>query len=210
MSLPDNRLRFPAPRIDFPTEVGTGAGDHINYPSPGGQARYDHMRMVVIALLSQQSSSEPPTEYREGTPWFDLTEATLKIRYNDAWVPYSEVISVEQNKDGQNTKTLAEFYAEVSETLVSLSPEIVFNGIVNNSSVGSITIPVSLRGNLHIDSRAFVYVNGLLKDTASTQLNQPNPISIILSGFTLNNGDIFTVIIKRIPDSTYYTEQVVL
>ena len=210
MTLPDNRLRFPATKIDFDIEVGSGSGDHNTYPSPGAQARYDHMRMVVIALLAQQASYEEPTEYRDGTPWFDLKDGTLKIRFNDAWVQYSEVISVEHGLDGVSTKTLAEFYNEVSETLVSLAPEIVFAGTSNTNGVSSITIPVTLRGNLNADSRAFVYVNGLLKNPLSTQLNHPNPTMVILTGFTVNNGDTFTVIIRRIPDSTYYTEQVVL
>ena len=209
MTIPDNRLRFPATKIDFVTEVGIGNGDHDTYPSPGAQARYDHMRMVVIALLSQQSSYDEPTEYRDGTPWFDLNDGTLKIRLNDGWVRYSEIISVEE-QNGVSTKTLAEFYNEVAETLTSLAPEIVFTGTSGTDNVGSITIPITLRGNLNADSRAFVYVNGLLKSPLSTQLNNPNPTMVILNGFTINSGDDFTVIIRRIPDNTYYTEQVVL
>jgi len=210
MTLPDFRIRLPAPKIDFISEVGLTNTDADNYPAYGSQARADWMRLYLIGLLTQQTSYEEPTIFADGTPWFDLNDGTLKIRLNDAWVPYSEVISVEHDPYGISTKTLAEFYNEVSETLVSLAPEIVFTGTSNTNSVSSITIPVTLRGNLNADSRAFVYVNGLLKSPLSTQLNQPNPTMVILTGFTINSGDTFTVIIRRIPDSTYYAEQVVL
>ena len=50
MSIPDNRLRFSSTKIDFANDVGIASQDHDNYPPPQGQARFDHMRMVVIAL----------------------------------------------------------------------------------------------------------------------------------------------------------------
>jgi len=209
MSLPDFRIRLPAPKINFETEVGLTNTDADNYPAYGSQARADWMRIYLIGLLSQQSSYSEPTVFAEGTPWFDLNDETLKIRLNGAWVSYSEIISVEQSL-GVSTKTLAEFYNDVADTLTSLAPEITFSGVSNTNGISSITIPVTLRGNLHIDSRVFIYVNGLLKNPLSAQLNQPNPTMVILSGFTIDSGDTFTVVIKRIPDSTFHTEQVVL
>ena len=65
--------------IDFVADVGIASQDHDNYPPPQGQARFDHMRMAIIALLSQQASFSEPTQYRDGTPWFDLTDQTWNI-----------------------------------------------------------------------------------------------------------------------------------
>jgi hypothetical protein len=106
MTLPDNRMRFPAGPIDFQNEVGTTGQDHDAYPEAGTQPRFDWMRMAIIGLLSQQSSYDPPTQYREGTPWFDLNELALKIRRNDAWVPYAQAVLISEGY------TLADLYEE--------------------------------------------------------------------------------------------------
>lgn len=105
MSLPDNRIRFSGPGIDFENEVGRTGQDHDDYPQPYTQARYDWMRMFLIGLLSCQSSKEEPTQYRDGTWWFDLNTLTMKIRRADQWVPAAQVIAT-------GTITLDEMYEE--------------------------------------------------------------------------------------------------
>jgi hypothetical protein len=205
MAAPDNRIRFPAAKIDFATDVGIASQDHDSYPPAQGQARYDHMRMAVIGLLSQQSSFDEPSQYRDGTPWFDLNDNTLKISLNSEWIPISDAISIEQDISGLNTKTLTEFITEFDEPLSSLAAEIVFSGSAT-ATASSITIPTSLRSGLYSDSRAFVWVNGLLKDPRNTTIQTGT--SITLSGFTLSASDTFTVSIRRVPSSTFYTQSV--
>ena len=207
MTLPDQRIRFPATLIDFINDVGLSGNDHDNYPPAGGQARYDHMRMFLVGLLSQQASYEEPTEYRNGTPWFDLQEGILKIRFNGSWVPYSQCISVEQDNNGNNTKTLAEFYTEIADSLTGLSPEITYSGSAEANGVTTIPIPESLRQYIFSDSRATVYIDGILINPQLTVIDGSST-SIILSGVSLSTGETFTVFIKRIPDSTFYTQSV--
>jgi hypothetical protein len=119
--LPDNRMRFPAPPIDFEDDVGDTGQDHDSFPEPG-QARYDWMRMAVIALLSNQSSFNEPVNYRVGTPWLDLNTWTLKIRTGDGvkgteWSDFSEVIQV---TDGVTLKSWFEaISSDLADRLVS-------------------------------------------------------------------------------------------
>jgi hypothetical protein len=81
-TLPDNRIRIPAPLIDFENDVGETGQDHDRYPEPG-QSRYDWMRMVLIGLLANQSSYSAPVNFRKGSFWFDLNSNVLKIRTGD-------------------------------------------------------------------------------------------------------------------------------
>lgn len=123
MAAPDARIHLPGSPIDFPTDVGTTGQDHDTYPSPDTQARFDHMRMYLIGLLANQASigTDEPTQYREGTWWFDLTEGAMKIRKGDAWVPAGDGILV---ADGV---TLGDFYTQfqslgLTPTLAEYTP----------------------------------------------------------------------------------------
>lgn len=208
MTLPDNRMRFSSTLIDFPTEVGLASQDHDSYPMPQSQARYDHMRMVIIALLSQQSSYDEPTQYRDGTPWFDLNTETLKINKNGQWVNYADIIGLgEPGTDGLYT-TLSEWYDSVKTTIKSLSQEVVFNGNCTNDGINGIPIPENLRQFVHDDTRCFLYVNGLLIDTRSCSII--GNATIMLNGILLDNGDEFTVVLRRVPDNSYHTPTVVI
>lgn len=206
---PDNRVRLPSAKIDFATDVGVASQDHDNYPPPQGQARFDHMRMFLIGLLAQQSSYQEPTEYRDGTPWFDLNTLQLKIRRNAEWQSVAEAIVLEEDIDG-NTTSLADWFAAVSASLGSLSPEIVFSGVAGADNQISITIPESLRVYLFTDSRPFVYKNGLLLDPRNSRLDPgSNPTAVDLTGGDeLDVGDTFTVMIRRVPNETWYTPNV--
>lgn len=210
MSLPDNRLRFPATRIDFSADVGDTGQDHDDYPQPQSQARYDHMRMFLIALLSQQSSYEAPTQFREGTPWFDLNTLSLKIRRNGEWVLFSEAIPLTEPDTNGDIITLASWYASVRDTLVSLAPEVVFSGTCTTDSITGINIPSSLQSALATDSRVFLHINGSLVDPHNCTLIGTPPTSIRLSGVALNSGDTFIVSIRRISDATYATSTIVI
>lgn len=205
MPLPDNRLRFSSTKIDFANEVGLASQDHDTYPPPQGQARFDHMRMVVIALLSQQSSYEAPTEFREGSPWFDLNTLTLKIRRGSEWVNYSEVIGLGEPDNLNNYKTLSQWYDEVRLTLSAVSQEVVFGGICTADGINNINIPQSLLIYVSPDTRAFVYVNGLMIDPRSCTLTNT---TINITGVLIDKNDEYTVVLRRVPTSSFYTESV--
>lgn len=209
MPTPDNRIRLPSAKIDFATDVGLASQDHDNYPPPQGQARFDHMRMFLSGLLAQQSSFSEPTQYRDGTPWFDLNTLQLKIRTGGAWVPYANTIALEEDEDG-NITSLADWFNSVSTSLGNLAPEITFSGVCTADNQTTINIPESLRTYLFTDSRTFVYQNGLLLDPRNSRLNPGgSPTSVqLLAGDELNNGDSFIIMIRRIPAETYYTPTV--
>ncbi|MHA1289158.1 MAG: hypothetical protein ACTSPB_17355 [Candidatus Thorarchaeota archaeon] len=206
MALPDNRLRFSSTLIDFINDVGIANQDHDNYPPPQGQARFDHMRMLLIALLAQQSSFDEPTEYRDGTPWFDLNTNTLKIRSTNEWVNYSDVIPLGLPDTDGNFLTLAQWYAETSTALSSLAQEVTFSGVTTADNTVDINIPASLQEFIFSDSRCFLYVGGLLIDPRNCAFI--GNTTIRLSNILLDTDDEFTVIIRRVPDSSFYAPTV--
>lgn len=206
MPIPDNRLRFSSTLIDFTNDVGIASQDHDDYPPPQGQARYDHMRMVVIALLSQQSSFDEPTEYRNGTPWFDLNTNTLKIRGNAGWLDYSDVISLGEADTDGNYTTLTEWFNATEAAISTLSQEVVFNGVSTSDGVTDITIPESLRAFIFSDTRCFFYINGLLVDPRNCDILGTSTIR--LSNVSLSTSDEFTVILRRVPSSSFYAPTV--
>ena len=207
MTLPDNRIRLPSVKIDFDTEVGTTGQDHDTYPAAQAQARFDHMRMYLIGLLSQQSSFSEPVQKRDGTPWFDLNDGTLKIYYNNEWMAYSQAIALDTNTP---PLTLAAWYATVNESLSSLAPEIVYGGKSNNIT-SEISIPETVRALIYTDSRAFVTVNGSAIDPRTVSfIGSPTPTLIRLSNHELEKDDEYFVSIRRVPSSTFVTQDVVL
>lgn len=206
MPLPDNRLRFSSTLIDFTNDVGIASQDHDNYPPPQGQARYDHMRMVVIALLSQQASFDEPTEYRNGTPWFDLNTNTLKIRSGNEWVNYADVIPLGEADTEGNYLTLSQWFDTTNAALSSLSQEIVFNGVSTADGVTDITIPESLQVYIFGDTRCYLYINGLLIDPRNCAILGTSTIR--LSNVSLSTNDEFTAILRRVPNSSFYVPTV--
>ena len=189
MALPDNRMRFPAPKIDFETEVGTTGQDHDNYPAPG-QARYDWLRMSLISLLANQSSDSEPTQYREGTFWFDLNGPELKIRLNNAWVPASDSLML-------GTTTLTAWYEGIQANIAAAAPTITFSGTAYSNSLTLIEMPSTITELVDpIRNKAFVYINGLLQDPRSTLLS--GPTIVLTDGVELNIGDKYTVELKNV------------
>lgn len=207
--MPDDfRIRLPAGKIDFTNDMGITNTDIDNYPPEGGQARFDHMRSILLGLLAQQASFNEPAIKTTGTAWFDLNAMALKIWRNSEWQLYSEAIPVAEDGEG-NITTLADWFASVSDALSSLAQEVVFSGVANANSLTLIDIPESLRTFLFSDSRAIVYINGELIDPRNTRL-EPGalPTAVKLTDVTLSSGDQFTVFIRRIPSSTFYTPSV--
>ena len=197
----DNRLVLPPIKIDF-GKVGVTGQDHDNYPAPA-QARYDHMRMYLIALLSQQSSPNQPTQYREGTPWLDIsgTVPQLKINLGGQWVPYSNAMVLD---NGLSAISLTDWYAQSSALLASLAPDITFSGSATGPT-SSITVPGPVLGSLRTNSRPFVHVNGLLLDPRSTTIEN----SVIQLGQgQMRLGDRFSVMIRGIPTQNFYVPDV--
>ena len=206
--LPDNRLRFDPTLIDFATSVGETGQAHDDFPGPNQQPRYDWLRMWYIALLANQSSYDEPTQYREGTLWFDLITLTLKARRNDQWVPLSDVVAVDQQA-GVVT-TLSQWFARVELQLTGAAPESNFSGICNSDHIVTIPVPDSLQGI--IDSsrmRPFVYINGLLIDPRDSEFFTVATVQL-LNGVQLNSGDRFTVLIKNITSQTFHVPDVVI
>jgi len=207
MTLPDNRIRFSSTKIDFPNDVGITGQDHDSYPPPQGQARYDHLRMYLIGLLSQQSSFSEPLQKREGTPWFDLNELALKIYTNGTWAPYSDTIKI-------GSQTLTQWSEEVSNAITGIYPDIVFCGECTVDGVDQIPIPPTLQSQIYSDSRAFITVTSSTGDTSIVDprevqlIGSPTPTTLVLTNNELDAQDSFVVVIKRIPNSSFYTATV--
>jgi hypothetical protein len=202
----DHRIRFSPTPIDFANDVGITGQDHDTYPAPGQQARYDWMRMFLIGLLSCQSSDNPPNQYREGTPWFDLTDVTLKIRRNGAWVSVSQVIKLADTTTPNDPLTLQDWFNAVNEDIESLRSEIFFYGTIQSFNATLIPIPTNLLDELTPTSRPFVYIDGVLINPASTSLEPgPNPTAVGVPSRGLTQGSEFMVVIKSIPNDNFNT-----
>lgn len=198
----DNRIRFSSALIDFVNDVGITGQEHDNYPAPNSQARYDHIRMFLIGLLSSQSSENEPTQYRDGTVWFDLNTNILKINVSDEWIDISNVLDL-------GGLTLQQWYDQVNQTISSATPEIVFNVNINANGITQLNIPTSLVDKVATESRCFVYQNGILLDPRNTIIvGAPPPPRISILNTTLSVGDRLTVVIKRIPSEYFYVPTV--
>lgn len=208
MTLPDNRIRFQSGKINFDTSVGTTGLDHDDYPQAGGQARFDHMRLYLIGLLSQQSSYDEPAERRDGTPWFDMNTLSLKIWKNSSWVNYADAIALTEPDTDGDVITLLDWYTSTQDLLSTLSQEIVFSGSCSNDGVTTITIPSSVVNYMYSDSRVFLHINGLLVDPHNCSVIGTPPTTIKLSNIELSSGDVFTVSIRRISSSTFVNSSV--
>jgi len=207
---PDNRIRFSAGRMDFENEVGITGQEHDTYPAPGQQPRFDWMRMFLIGLLSQQSSYQEPTQYREGTPWFDLNDGVLKIRRADAWVSISEAIKLGVDSDSQPIM-LQQLYDTI-KTLLGNKPTATFSGHSTQDGVSVIPIPEALRTAAGSGSRPFVYVDGLMVDPRRCEyVGGTAPVSIRLTGGeVINANQGFTVVMLSVDSAFFSSDEVVL
>jgi hypothetical protein len=238
MSIPesDNRIQFPPTLIDFDNQVGVTGQFHDNYPAPGQQPRYDWLRCYLLALLSLQSSTEPPTQYRTGTLWYDKDRDVIKIWDGTAWVSISNVIEVSEiatSAASTSPLTLTEWYSQAQEKLLSIQPRVTFSGISSADDVTRIPVPDSVQALISgIASllRPIVFIrpkreirvseecethtatllenNSVLVDPRECKFSDgcPNYIELLGSD-VLNTGDKFTVIIERF--DLFVTETVV-
>lgn len=204
----DNRIRFPSTRVDFATDVGLSGQNHDNYPAPNSQLRFDWMRLFLIGLLSNQSSTLEPTEFRNGTLWFDSTDATLKIRIGDSWKNITSAIEVAKDSNNQPI-TMAGFYSSVA-SLIGLKPPGTFSGRCQSISANTIPIPSSLRACAGQGSHPFIWIDGKLVDPRLASYSSgESPSSILLSGAaTLSSGQNFTVVMLGMSSDYFGAETV--
>jgi hypothetical protein len=212
--IPDNRLRFPAPLIDFATEVGLTGQDHERFPYPDAQPRWDWMLIWYMSLLANQSSYDEPMQYRDGTLWFDLNTLTLKIwrssleNISGSWL--SIATSTELEIISGVPVTLDSWYTSVNSKLSGAAPISTFSGYVNSTTATEIPIPVTLQGDVDlVKTRPFVYINGLLVDPRSCEYYTVTTIKL-LNGITLSAGDTFTVVINNIISANFSIPDVVI
>lgn len=209
MPLPDNRIRFPAGLIDFDDDVGTTGQSHDGYPAPGQQPRFDWMRMMLIGLLANQSSFTEPTEYREGTTWFDLNNLTLKIRRDNAWVAIANVIELDQDQEG-NPITLGDVYLTI-KTLLGNKPTATFSGTSNSNNKSLIPIPEPLQSAGGAGSRPLVWINGIMVDPRNSEYlgSTTAPTSIrLVNNIVLDKSDRYTVLMLNIDSSLFHVPDV--
>ena len=209
MPLPDYRIRFPAPLIDFSTEVGLTGQAHDNYPAPGAQARYDHLRLYLIGLLTNQASFDQPSEYSEGTLWFDLSDNFYKSYNGNQWHDLASNIAL---RSGSSVTSLKDWYEnEASIILNSLAPEVFFGGSCSTTGLYRIPIPNDLIQYIYVDSRIFLTVNGMALDPRLVRFVQVGAQKYIdISPNEFEAGDTFFALIRRIPSATYYEESVII
>jgi hypothetical protein len=212
--LPDNRLRFPAPLIDFASDVGLSGQDHERFPYPDAQPRWDWLLLWYISLLANQSSYDEPTQYRDGTLWFDLNDLTLKIwrssleNITGSWMSLASVIELETITT--IPVTLSAWYTSTNSKLSGAAPVTTFGGYVASTSATEIPVPVTLQGEIDlIKTRPFVYINGLLIDPRNCEYYTATTIKL-LNSTTLVKDDTFTVVIMNILPNNFSIPDVVI
>jgi hypothetical protein len=196
----DNRMRFPPTIIDFVNQVGETGQDHDDFPMGGTQPRYDWMRCVIISLLSLQSSDDPPTQYRTGTPWYRRSDGAILIWNGTDWVDLANSIFLRDSITDSTFITLADFYSYVMERINSILPRCTFSGRFINTNPAYIQVPTTIQNEINNVKnllKLLLYVNGLLIDPRLYQFSASCPILIELSsGIGITAGDKFTVIIE--------------
>lgn len=207
MSVPekDNRIEFPPTLIDFDNQVGVTGQLHDTFPAAGQQPRYDWMRIALIGLLSCQSSNDPPTQYRIGTPWFNRVKNAYYIWNGSDWVSIASFISLmdltASSGDTDTILSLSEWFTQVQDILSSIKPRSTFSGKSSANGVTSIPVPATVQDfikDIFTLLRPIVHINGLLIDPRLTPFSAGCPTNIeLLGGITLKKNDTFTVFIER-------------
>ena len=206
--IPDNRLRFPSSLIDFTVDVGLSGQDHESFPAPGAQPRWDWFLIYFIGLLANQSSYDEPTQYRDGSLWFDLNNLTLKVYRNGAWAGLAE--SIELQTVAGTLTTLHSWYSLVNSQLSGAAPEATFSGYCITDGKTEIPVPVTIQGAIDmVRTRPFVYINGLLVDPRSVEYFTATTVAL-KNDIVLNDGDRFTVVIKNITSTMFSVPEVVV
>lgn len=194
----DNRIKYPPTEIDFDNTVGVTGQDHDVYPSSGTQLRYDWMRMAIIGLLANQSSNDPPTEYRTGTVWYKRDEAKFLFWDGYDWRDLANGIIL----GATGTTDLSQWFTESQSKLERIQPRFTYSGSVSNPlGVVLIPVPISIQTALtgiELLVRPLVYRSGLLLDPRNTRFVTGCPCNIeLLNGDSLAFADKYTVVIER-------------
>jgi hypothetical protein len=212
--LPDSRLRFPAPLLDFSTEVGLSGQDNERFPAADVQPRWDWLLIWFISLLSNQASYEEPTQYRDGTIWFDMNSLTFKVwrssleNISGSWMKLSS--SIEMETVSGVPLTLSTWYTSTNSKLSGAAPQTTFSGNCITDGATDIPIPVTLQGEVDlVKTRPIIYINGLLIDPRNCSYNTAAIITLS-GGTTLQVGDRFTIIISNILPANFYIPDVVV
>jgi len=200
MALPDNRIKLPAPEIDFTNDVGITGQDHDLYPAPDTQARFDWLRLYLIGLLACQSShGVEPSNYRAGTLWYDIDEAAYQHFDGSDWEDLAKAITVPTADTASTEMSLYDWAGIISSRIDSFHHTAVFSGVAN-ADASVINIPTSAQEIAGEDGmHPFLYKNGLLIDPRLTNFNTGCPTCVELTGAAaLEESDTFTVIIQHV------------
>lgn len=184
MALPDNRIRFPGPEVDFTNDVGLTGKEHDTFPAPG-PIRFDHIRSFLIGLLSNQASFLEPIEFRFGTLWFDFNNNIFKFRNDDgavidvqgdSWISLAHGIEVEPGL------TLAQWFSQVNEIL---DTDVTIDTSIFSRLTKAIADEPITNGN-------FVYVNGSRHVKNADSSNPLKSLSVGVSTLTVDiTGETF-------------------
>lgn len=197
----DNRLQYPSATVDFST-VGLSGQDHDDYPVPNTSPRFDWMRMYLMGLMSNQSSHTPPSEYREGTIWYNSLIEQYNYQTSSGFKPISEAIYINEN-GGQN---LSDFVNHIS-TRSSVNNRLgVFAGKADNSNydfaLNRVLLPPGISEIINypdsgsIPFGAVVYKNGKILKNSEVELISNSKVQ--LTGTILDFDDEFCVFIKKL------------
>ena len=204
----DNRIRFPPTEIDFVNDIGTTGQAHDNYPAPNQQPRFDWMRITLIGLLSQQSSENPPTQKRIGTPWFDRNNNTIKIWDGNNWGSLASFILLSESSN--EILSLHDWFLDAQQKLDFVLPRLTFGGHIAKTGVTKIPVPTAI--STKIDKiferlRPLVFVNGSLLDPRRTSFSGCPIFVEVDPSIILEHNDKFTVIIESFNE--FVTEEVI-
>lgn len=190
----DNRIKFEPTKIDFENEVGVTGQLHDNYPKANEQARYDWHRLYLIGLLSHQSSSQPPFEYRTGTIWYSLDNEFYYYWDGQEWAGLANGIKI--TIDG-STMTLQQW----ADYMVAENKE-TGTGVIEGTAaiaISVVPIPTYMQGMAaKTNSRAILYKNGLIIDPHLVNYSTDRKNVVLTGDAVLNNGDEYIITIQRV------------
>lgn len=199
MSIPDYRIRFPSAKIDFNEDVfgGSPDGQEINdYPQPGGQARFDWMRMVIIGLLANQSSIEEPLNYKIGTLWYNLNDEFFKYFNGEEFTELADAIRIGEIN-------LSDWSSIVNETIGKVTEAASFTGTAAANNITEINVPTAaLTSAAYTNNHPIMYKNDLLIDPRLTAFNlDRNKVLLLdneIGSVNLRKNDRYTILIQRL------------
>ena len=195
----DDRIQLPPTLVDFDNVVGITGQAHDNYPAGSQQPRWDWMRSYLIGLLANQSSNDPPTQYRIGTIWYNRIKSAFEVWNGSAWISLADVIVTAETTT--TITTLTQSLTALEQKTLAIQPRMTFSGHCEGVNVSHIPIPSTVQTALtNIASlvRPLVYINGRLADPRSCAFDNSCPSQINLSGTVrLQVNDVFTVVIER-------------